>query len=95
MQAHQDGAGRPVRSVGRALALYTTLRVLLFLSVFVVLQLVLEPALLALGAAVLLSAVASIPLLRPWRDDLARASEARHQARQAARSERRSRLDEG
>lgn len=84
---------RPLRTPGRALALYTTLRVLLFLAVYLVLQAFLQPALLAMGAAVLLSALLSIPLLRPWRDDLARATEARVERRQAAKADRRARLD--
>lgn len=88
-------AARPVRGVGRAFALYTTLRLLLFLSVFLVLQAFLRPALLALGAAVLLSALLSLPLLKPWRDDLARATQARVERRLAERSARRARLDEG
>ena len=87
-------AGRPVRPVGRALLLYTTLRLLLFLSVFLLLQLVLEPALLAVGAAVLGSALLSIPLLRPWREDLARATAARARSRVDAKASRRARLDE-
>lgn len=85
---------RPVRPVGRALALYTTLRLLLFLSVFLLLQLVLQPALLALGAAVLVSALLSIPLLRPWRADLALATAARAERRGAERARARARLDE-
>ena len=87
-------AGRPVRSAGRAFALYTTLRVLLFLSVYLVLQAFVEPALLALGAVVLLSAVLSLPLLRPWREDLARATAGRARRKQAERAARRARLDE-
>jgi hypothetical protein len=92
--AQQPEGATPARPVGRALALYTTLRVLLFLSVFALLQLVLEPALLALGAAVLASALLSIPLLRPWREDLARATAARAEQRRAQRVQDRARLDE-
>jgi hypothetical protein len=92
--APEQPAGRPVRSTGRAFALYTTLRLLLFLSVFLLLQVVLEPPLLAVGAAVLLSALLSIPLLRPWREDLARASAAGVERRRAARAAQRARLDE-
>ena len=88
-------AGRPVRPVGRALALYTTLRVLLFLSVFLLLQVFLQPPLLAVGAAVLVSAVLSLPLLRPWREDLARATAARAEQRRQDRAAQRARLDEG
>ena len=87
-------SGRPVRSVGRSLALYTTLRLLLFLSVFLLLQLVLQPPLLAVGAAVLLSALVSIPLLRPWREDVARATAARARSRVDAKAAQRARLDE-
>lgn len=86
---------RPTRSVGRAFALYTTLRLLLFLAAYLLLQLFLEPALLAVGAAVLLSALLSIRLLTPWRDDLTRATQDRVQRRQSERAQRRARLDEG
>jgi hypothetical protein len=85
---------RPVRTVGRAVALYTTLRVLLFGAVFLLLQLVMPEPLLALGAAVLISAALSVPLLRPWREDLARASAAKAERRRTARAEQRGRLDE-
>lgn len=89
-----SGPPRPARPAGRAFALYTTLRLLLFFSVYLLLQLFLEPALLALGAAVLVSAVLSIPLLRPWRQDLARATQARVERRQHDRAANRARLDE-
>jgi hypothetical protein len=85
---------RPVRSTGRAFALYTTLRLLLFLSVYVVLQVFVQPPLLALGAAVLVSALVSIPLLRPWRTDLTRATQAGAERKAAERVARRARLDE-
>jgi hypothetical protein len=85
---------RPIRPVGRAVALYTTLRLLLFFGVFVVLQFVMTEPLLALGAAVLISAALSIPLLRPWREDLALASAARAERRRVAQAEQRARLDE-
>lgn len=87
-------AERPVRSVGRALALYTTLRLLLFLAVYLVLQAFVTPRLLAVAAAVLLSALVSIPLLAPWRADLARATQARVEHKQAERARRRARLDD-
>lgn len=93
-EADAPSSPRPVRSVGRAFALYTTLRLLLFLVLFLVLQAFLSPTLLAVGAAVLLSAVVSIPLLAPWRHDLARATQARVERRQAERAARRARLDE-
>lgn len=86
---------RPIRPVGRAVALYTTLRLLLFFAVFLLLQLVMSEPLLALGAAVLISAALSIPLLRPWREDLARASAAKAERRRLAQAEQRARLDEG
>jgi hypothetical protein len=86
---------RPLRSAGRAFALYTTLRLLLFLAAYLLLQVFVEPALLAVGAAVLLSAVLSIPLLKPWRDDLTRATQARVERRRDERARRRARLDEG
>jgi hypothetical protein len=88
-------SGRPIRPVGRAVALYTSLRILLFLVVFLLLQLVMTEPLLALGAAVLISAALSIPLLRPWREDLARSSAAKAERRRLAQAEQRARLDEG
>lgn len=94
-RADAPGQGRPARSVGRAFALYTTLRLLLFLAIYLLLQVFLQPALLALGAAVLLSAVVGIPLLEPWRADLTRATQLRVEGRQADRARRRARLDEG
>jgi hypothetical protein len=93
-QADAPGA-RPVRSTGRAFALYTTLRLLMFLSVYLVLQFFLEPALLAVGAAVLVSALLSIPLLAPWRHDLTRATQARVERKAEQRAARRARLEEG
>jgi hypothetical protein len=92
--AEPTRAPRPIRPVGRALALYTTLRLLLFLSVFLLLQFVVQPPLLAVGAAVLVSAIVSIPLLRPWREDLARATAARARSRVDAKAAQRARLDE-
>lgn len=85
---------RPTRSTGRAFALYTTLRLLLFLAVYLVLQVFLQPALLAVGAAVLISALLAVPLLKPWRHDLTAATSARLERKQAEREQRRARLDE-
>lgn len=94
MTASAPDPDRPVRSVGRAFALYTTLRLLLFLAVWVLVQLLVGEPLLAIGVAVLVSAVASIPLLRPYRDDLNRATAARVERRRAERETLRSRLDD-
>ena len=73
--------GRPVRSPLRAFFLFTTLRVLLFLVVFALVQLVVDDTLLAVGVAILVSAVLGVPLLRPYRDDLNRAIMARREQR--------------
>ena len=72
---------RPVRSPLRAFFLFTTLRLLLFLVVFAVVQLVVDDTLLAVGIGVIVSAVLGVPLLRPYREDLNRALAAkRHDA---------------
>lgn len=68
---------RPLRTPLRAFFLFTTLRLLLFLVVFLVVRLVVDDALLAVGLAVVVSAVLGVPLLRPYRDDLNRAITAR------------------
>ena len=77
--------GRPLRTPGRAFLLFTTLRLLLFLAVYVLVQLVVADQLLAIGLAILLSAVIGVPLLRPYRDDLNRATAARLEQRRRER----------
>ena len=83
---------RPAPSTGRALAVYTGLRVVLFLVAYVVLLLLGMTGFFALGAAVLASALLSLVLLRPQREALAKASVARADAKRAEREERRRRL---
>jgi hypothetical protein len=85
---------RPVRSLGRALALFTTLRLLVFLVVWLLVALVVDEPLLAVAIAVVISALVSVPLLRGYRDDLNRAAAARGARRQAERDRMRSKLDE-
>jgi hypothetical protein len=81
---------------GRAFAVYSALRVALLLVSYAVLRLILGPGkdLLVIGAAVLLSALLSLVLLRRQRDAFTAASMARADERRAARQERRARLDE-
>lgn len=73
--------GRPLRSPLRAFFLFTTLRLLLFLVAFVLVRLLVDDELLAVGVAVVVSAVVGVPLLRPYRDDLNRALLARRESR--------------
>ena len=80
--------------VGPALLRYTVGRLLLFLLVLVLVQLVVEERLLALGLAVLVSALLSVPLLRRPRAQLNEATAARAEQRRQQRAERRARLDE-
>ena len=70
---------RPLRTPLRAFFLFTTLRVLLFLVAFAAVRLLVDDTLLAVGIAVVVSAVAGIPLLRPYREDLNRAIAARRE----------------
>ena len=77
-------------SVGRAVAVYTGLRVLLFLIVALLALAVVRDPLLAVGIGVLGSALLAIPLLKPYRADLNAAAAARAERRQASRA----RLDE-
>lgn len=80
---------------GRAFAVYSALRLGLLLVSFVVLRLILGPDkdLLVIGAAVLLSALLSLVLLRRQRDAFTAASVARAEQRKADRQARRERLD--
>ena len=86
---------RPVPSPGRALAVYSLLRLALLAVCFVVLRLVLGDGqpLLVIGGAVLMSALLSLVLLKRQRDAFAEASVARADQRRADKSARRSRLD--
>ena len=81
---------------GRAFAVYSAWRLGLLLVSYVVLRLILgdDNPLLVVGAAVLLSALLSLVLLRRQRDAFTAASMARADARQAAREARRARLDD-
>lgn len=83
-------------SPGKAFAIYSALRLALLVVSFALLRVILGDGkdLLVIGAAVLLSAMLSLVLLRKQRDDFARASMARAEERRAARSARRTRLDE-
>ena len=81
---------------GRAFAVYSALRLALLLVCFLVLRLILGEGkdLLVIGAAVLMSALLSLLLLRPQRDAFTSASIARADQRRAAKQARRARLDE-
>lgn len=85
--------GPPAPRPGRAFLFYSSLRLLLLLLSYVVLLLIGLQGLLAVGAAVLLSALLSLVLLREQRDAFTRASMARSELRRQERAERRRRLD--
>lgn len=83
-------------SPGKAFAIYSLLRLALLVVCLAVLRVVLGDGkdLLVIGAAVLMSALLSLVLLKKQRDDFARASMARAEERRAAKAARRVRLDE-
>lgn len=85
---------RPTPSPGRAFLVYSGLRLGLLLVSYAVLRLIGLDGLLAVGAAVLLSALLSLVLLRRQRDAFTSASMARADSRRAERQARRARLDE-
>lgn len=81
-------------SAGRAFLLYSSLRLLLLLVAFAVLLALGLDTILALGGAVLGSALLSVVLLRRQRQAFTSASVARADQRRAARQAQRARLDE-
>lgn len=81
-------------SPGRAFLVYSLLRLALLLVAFVVLLAIGLEGLLAVGGAVLLSALLSIVLLRRQRDAFTDASMARAEQRRADREARRARLQD-
>ncbi len=83
-----------VPSPGRAFLVYSALRLALLLVSYLVLVALGLDGLLAVGAAVLLSALLSLVLLRRQRDAFTDASVARADRRRAEREARRARLDE-
>ena len=81
-------------SPGRAFLVYSALRLALLLVSFAVLVAIGLEGLLAIGGAVLLSALLSLVLLRRQRDAFTSASMARAEQRRADRERRRARLQE-
>jgi flagellar biosynthesis component FlhA len=81
--AHGDEP--PAPSVGRTAALYTAMRVGLFVVVLLLLMAVGLPSFPALLLALLISLVGSVFVLRRQREELARALEGRAQRSQARR----------
>ena len=79
---------------GRPFLVYSALRMALLLACYGVLRLLGVEGLLAVGAAVLMSALLSLVLLRRQRDAFTAASLARADQRRADRDARRARLDE-
>lgn len=87
-------ASEPTPSPARAFLVYSGLRLALLLASLAVLTLLGLEGLLAVGAAVLLSALLSLVLLRRQRDTFTAASMARADRRREERQARRRRLDE-
>ena len=84
----------PTPSPGRAFLVYSGLRLALLLVSYLVLVALGLQGLLAVGAAVLMSALLSLVLLRRQRDAFTDASMARADQRRADREARRARLDD-
>jgi hypothetical protein len=84
----------PATSPGRAFLVYSGLRLALLLLCLALLQALGLEGLLAVGGAVLMSALLSLVLLRRQRDAFTDASIARADERRAAKASRRARLDE-
>ncbi len=83
------------QSPGRAFLVYSGLRlVLLVVAYSVLLAIGIDDVLLAVGGAVLLSALLSLVLLRRQRDAFTEASMARAEERRAEKERRRARLDD-
>jgi hypothetical protein len=80
-------------SPARAFLVYSALRLVLLVVAYSVLLAIGVDGLLAVGGAVLLSALLSLVLLRRQRDAFAEASMARADERRADKQRRRARLD--
>jgi hypothetical protein len=78
---------------GRAFLVYSALRLVLLVVAYSVLLAIGVDGLLAVGGAVLLSALLSLVLLRRQRDAFTEASMARAEGRRAEKERRRARLD--
>ena len=78
---------------GRAFLVYSGLRLVLLVVAYSVLLAIGIDGLLAVGGAVLLSALLSLVLLRRQRDAFTEASMARSEERRAEKERRRARLD--
>jgi hypothetical protein len=81
-------------SPGRAFLVYSALRLVLLVVAYSVLLAIGLDGLLAVGGAVLLSALLSLVLLRRQRDAFTEASLARAEQRRADKERRRARLDD-
>ena len=81
-------------SPGRAFLVYSALRLVLLVVAYSVLLAIGLDGLLAIGGAVLLSALLSLVLLRRQRDAFTEASLARAEQRRADKERRRARLDD-
>ena len=81
-------------SPGRAFLVYSALRLVLLVVAYSVLLALGLDGLLAVGGAVLLSALLSLVLLRRQRDAFTEASMARAEQRRADKERRRARLDD-
>ena len=81
------------QSPGRAFLVYSGLRLVLLVVAYSVLLAIGIDGLLAVGGAVLLSALLSLVLLRRQRDAFTEASMARAEERRTEKERRRARLD--
>jgi hypothetical protein len=81
-------------SPGRAFLVYSALRLVLLVVAYSVLLAIGVDGLLAIGGAVLLSALLSLVLLRRQRDAFTHASMVRADERRADKERRRARLDD-
>lgn len=92
----ETGQDEPIQGVspGRAFLIYSLLRLVLLVVSYALLLAIGLDGLLAIGAAVLMSALLSLVLLRDRRDAFTRASIARSHARREQRAQRRARLED-
>ena len=85
----------PVPSAGRVVLLYSSLRLLLFLALWLVLVLLGDEPLPGALAAAVLTSLLSLVLLKKQRDQVSAVVLARHERKRLEREELQRRLDQG
>jgi membrane peptidoglycan carboxypeptidase len=90
-----DAAPPPAPSAGRLVLLYSTLRLLLFLGIWLVLVLLGASALAGALVAAVLTSLLSLVLLKKQRDQVSTAILDRHERKRLEREELQRRLDQG